>query len=153
MKNFLNLKIFHEQIGGVVLTNDNEESRRMIEQCYKRSKTTVNPIIEWEDRDVWEFIREYNVPYCSLYDEGFERLGCIGCPMARRGGRDKEFARWPKYKNAYIMAFDKMIVEREKRGLKKDLYGATGIDVFHWWMEDGVLPGQTNLFDEDNEDA
>lgn len=137
--------------GGVILVNDNDESRRMIEQCYKRSKTTVNPIIEWTDRDVWDFIHEYKIPYCSLYDDGFTRLGCICCPMAYRSGRDKEFARWPKYKNAYLLAFGKMIQSREERGMKQ-IYGATPEDVFHWWMEDGVLPGQVNLFEgEDDE--
>ena len=138
--------------GGVILVNDNDESRRMIEQCYKRSKTTVNPIIEWTDRDVWDFIHEYKIPYCSLYDDGFTRLGCIGCPMANRSGRDKEFARWPKYKNAYLLAFGKMIQSREERGLKQ-IYGATPIDVFHWWMEDGVLPGQINMFEEEDDDS
>jgi phosphoadenosine phosphosulfate reductase len=50
--------------GGIVLTNDNEQSRRMIEQCYKRHKTTVNPIIEWTDADVWDFIHANTIPYC-----------------------------------------------------------------------------------------
>lgn len=140
------------QKGGVILVNDNEESRRMIEQCYKRSKTTVNPIIEWSDRDVWDFIKEYDIPYCSLYDEGFERLGCIGCPMASRKGRDREFARWPKTLNAYLLAFDKMLRERERRGLTNGLWGDTAESVYHWWMEDGVLPGQVNMFEEGDDD-
>lgn len=105
--------------GGIILVNDNEESRRVVEQCYKRGKTNVNPIIEWEDRDVWDFIREYKIPYCSLYDEGFERLGCIGCPMAGYAGREREFARWPKYRKAYLLAFEKMLREREKRTDKR----------------------------------
>lgn len=140
--------------GGVILVNDNEDSRRVIESCYKRNKTTVNPIIEWEDADVWDFIREEKVPYCGLYDEGFTRLGCIGCPMARRSGREMQFARWPKFKNAYILAFGNMLKQREKRGLTDTKENwKTPIDVFNWWMENGVLPGQINLFDygEDTE--
>lgn len=138
---------FQNYKGGVVLTNDNEESRRMIEQCYKRGKTVINPIIEWTDQDVWGFIREENVPYCSLYDEGFTRLGCIGCPMASKG-RFKEFARWPKYKQAYREAIRKMIEERKRRGLKIDRWCRTVDDAWHWWIEDGVVPGQIALFDE-----
>ena len=49
--------------GGIILVNDNEDSRRVVEQCYKRHKTTVNPIIEWEDADVWRFIRQNKIPY------------------------------------------------------------------------------------------
>ena len=37
--------------------SDKTDSRRLIEACYRRHKTNVNPIIEWEDRDVWDFIK------------------------------------------------------------------------------------------------
>lgn len=77
------------QRGGVILANDNEESRRVIESCYKRRNTVVNPIIEWTDDDVWEFIRTEKIPYCELYDCGFRRLGCIGCPMASTRERER----------------------------------------------------------------
>lgn len=118
--------------------------------CYKRHKTLLNPIIDWEDSDVWDFLHKYNIPYCSLYDEGFQRLGCIGCPMARRKGREQEFARWPKYKKAYLTAFEKMIQERIRKGKKTDWMNAT--DVFNWWMEYDVLPGQINLFEDVEEE-
>lgn len=139
--------------GGVILTNDNAESRRMVESCYKRHKTTLNPIIEWTDEDVWSFIRAYGVPYCGLYDEGFSRLGCIGCPMAGTKGREAEFIRWPKYKNSYMRAFDKMLSERRKRGKINELINAqtTAKDVFNWWMEYAVLPGQIDLFEQEDE--
>ena len=99
-----------------MLNNDNEESRKMVEQCYKLSKTVVNPIIDWTDEDVWEFIHEYNVPYCELYDQGYKRLGCIGCPMGTVKHREEEFERYPKYKQAYIRAFDRMVAERNWGG-------------------------------------
>lgn len=50
--------------------------------------------------------------------------------------RWKEFERYPKYKEAYIRAFDKMLIERERRGLKNRDLWKTGIKVFKWWMED-----------------
>lgn len=136
--------------GGVVLTNDNTESRKMIEQCYKRHKTTVNPIIEWTESDVWEFIKAEDIPYCELYSEGWHRLGCIGCPMARQNGREREFSRWPKYKHHYLVAFEKMIKQRILKG--KKCSWQTGEDVFNWWMEYDILPGQMNWFDEETED-
>ena len=95
--------------GNVILNDDNDEARRMVEQCYRTRKTLVNPIVDWTDEDVWDFIHEYNIPYCSLYDEGFKRLGCIGCPLAGRKMMEKEFERWPKYKELYIRAFQKMV--------------------------------------------
>ena len=138
--------------GGVILTNDNDDARRMIEQCYKRHKTALNIIIDWEDRDVWQFIKSESIPYCSLYDEGMERLGCIGCPMANKG-REKQFLRWPSYKKSYISAFDRMLRERERANLHEfESFGKTGQSVFNWWMEYDVLPGQINLFEDEIEE-
>ena len=133
----------------MVLTNDNAESRRVIEQCYKRHKTSVNPIIEWSDSEVWQFIHANKIPYCELYNEGFQRLGCVGCPMAGRQGREREFARWPKYKAAYLHAFEKMLEERKRRDRPTEWQRPE--DVFNWWMEYDVLPGQfsfDDLFEE-----
>lgn len=134
----------------IYLVNDNTESRRMVESCYKRNKTTLNPIINWSDEEVWDFIKTNSIPYCSLYDEGFERIGCIGCPMAKYK-REKQFMRWPKYKKAYILAFDRMLKARENAGLKQYDFGNTGKEVFNWWMEYDVLPGQIDLLDEEEE--
>jgi len=144
---------FYSKSGGVILTNDNEESRRVVESCYKHHKTVVNPIIDWLDEDVWEFIRWFDIPYCQLYDCGLKRLGCIGCPLAGKKAREAEFLIWPTYKKAYLMAFKKMLVEREKRGLLDGSWrmGTQPMDVFNWWMEYDILPGQMDLFEE-NED-
>lgn len=146
--------------GGLILVNDNDDSRRVLEQCYKRKKTTVNPIIEWSDSDVWNFIHENKLQYCSLYNEGYHRLGCIGCPMARRKSRERDFIRWPKYKWHYLKAFERMLEARIKRNEENpskpvwrmgglDFKEPTAMDVFNWWMEYDVLPGQINLFEEE----
>ena len=70
--------------------------------------------------------------------------------------REKEFIRWPKYKDLYIKAFDNMLLERERRGKMVGTWrmGTTGQDVFNWWMEYDVLPGQMDIFDfiEDEDD-
>lgn len=139
--------------GGVVLVNDNDESRRMVEQCYKRSKANLNPIIDWTDREVWDFIHAENVPYCEVYDEGFHRLGCIGCPMAGKERRSRGFRRWPMYKDMYIRAFERMMEVRRAKGRPawraggQDLDTATARDIFRWWMEENSLPGQMEIED------
>lgn len=148
----------------MVLTNDNEESRKMVEQCYRRHKTNLNPIIDWTDSEVWEFIRAERIPYCELYNEGFHRLGCIGCPMSQKSGRVRDFLRWPKYKAAYLRAFAKMLEKRKLRHQEDPSrpvwrqwgteYEATPIDVFNWWMEFDIMPNQISFDDleEDNDD-
>lgn len=96
--------------GGIIFMDDNDGARAMVEQCYTKRKTTINPIVDWTDEDVWEFLNDYaKVPHCSLYDEGHTRLGCIGCPLQGRDGMLRDFERYPKYKELYIRAFDQMI--------------------------------------------
>lgn len=115
--------------GGVVLNEDNSETREAVEFCYKRQKTVINPIINWEDSEVWEFIREYNVPYCHLYDCGYKRLGCIGCPM--NSNQIEELERYPKYRQNYLSAFERMIENRSKEGIETTW--KTGEDALRWW--------------------
>ena len=113
----------------IYLNNDNDEGREVVDFCIKQRKTVVNPIIDWTDDDVWEFIEEYGVRYCELYDEGFKRLGCIGCPLAGRKSMLKDFERWPKYKDLYVLAFDRMLKNREG-----EAGWETGQEVFDWWI-------------------
>lgn len=82
---------------------------------------------------MWEFIHEYNVPYCKLYDEGYKRLGCIGCPMAHKS-QIEELEKNPKYKQAYLRAFKRMLKNCKARGLTpswKDEY-----EVYKWWIRE-----------------
>ena len=137
----------------IVLSNDNDEDRRLFETCQMKGKRVVNPIVDWTTRDVLDFCSENKVSLCTLYANGWRRIGCVGCPMAGTSMRYNQFAQYPTYKKAYIAAFDRMIEERKRRGKMEGgmRFGYTGNDVFHWWMEDGILPGQTVLpgFEED----
>lgn len=101
--------------GALVLNDDNDPARRMVEQCYRTQKVMVNPIVDWETEDVWAFLNEIaKVPHCCLYDQGFERLGCIGCPMSTHA--KEALDRWPKYKELYLRSFARMIKVREETG-------------------------------------
>lgn len=126
----------------LILSNDNDEDRQLFETCQMKGKRVVNPIIDWKDDDVLNYAEVEKIPMNPLYCEGFRRVGCVGCPMASKA-RIMEFARYPRIKAAYIRAFDRMLEERRKRDLP--CQWQSGVDVFHWWMEDGVLPGQEVL--------
>lgn len=112
---------------------DNIENRRMVEMCYKTHTTTINPIIDWSNDEVWEFIHEYNVPYCCLYDEGFKRIGCIGCPMGSVKQRQYEFDCYPKYKALYLKAFEKLLEQLDDKS--KITSWDTAEDVMNWWVQ------------------
>ena len=95
--------------GSLIMNDDNDESRRIIENCYRTRKVMVNPIVDWTDEEVWEYIHARNLPYCELYDQGYTRIGCIGCPLAGAEKMRRDFERYPKYRDNYIRAFDRMI--------------------------------------------
>ena len=126
----------------IILMEDNDERRMLLENCQLKARRTVNPIIDWMESDVWAYASAEKICMNPLYECGWKRVGCIGCPMAGKH-RITEFARYPKIKAAYIRAFGRMLNERKKREPSNDWQ--TGEDVMHWWMEDGVLPGQMVL--------
>lgn len=65
----------------------------------------ISPIFDWSEKDVWYFLNEVaKVPHCSLYDEGWHRIGCIGCPMSSHRQKMIENKRYPHVKRGWIKA-------------------------------------------------
>lgn len=107
----------------------------LIRTLKDKGDAIVNAIYHWQDADVWEYARQNNIKLNPLYEKGYYRVGCIGCPLASYKEKTKEFSDYPTYKRAYINAFDKMLKAREAKGMiNKCLWGETGEDVFNWWM-------------------
>lgn len=125
---------------------DNHENRRQFETCYATGfrEVRINPVAFWEDTDVWDFIHDRKLPYCELYDEGFCRLGCVGCPMAG-DGRKQEFDRWPGLRRVWEIAFRAVWEAREAAGMGWWRGISSISDLWDWWMED--LPDQDNEID------
>lgn len=127
--------------------------RKMVDVCFKNNsnKKYIHPIIDWSHSDIWQYIRENNLKYCSLYDEGFKRLGCIGCPNGGVKGRLRDFQRWPNYKNKYLKSFDKAAIKRLSIGKPNTkIKWKDGQSMFDWWMSDNhtkTNPDQTIIFE------
>lgn len=116
----------------------NRSQRKIFEHCmsggYKsKNKTFMNPIIDWTNEDVWEFIKKENLPYCKLYDEGFDRLGCLFCPMATKW-RKIEAQRYPNYVRSFIKAFQKMYDKKKSEGRTSVDRWKDGEEMFWWWL-------------------
>ena len=120
---------------GLILNMDNDPSRRLVEHCYRTTSTMVNPIIEWSDTDVWDFLKAHGCKSNPLYECGLKRIGCIGCPMAGKN-RYAEFERWPKYRAMYVAAFDRMLEARRRAGKKErpNTPWFDGESVMRWWL-------------------
>lgn len=93
----------------------------------------INLIYDWTEEDVWQFIYCNLIDYCKLYDEGWERLGCIGCPFAYHVQIEKQFEHYPLYMKAYINSFDKMLTYQESIGKKRRKW-KSALEVFDWWV-------------------
>ena len=120
--------------------------RRMTEPCYKNKNTRyLHPIIDWSDADIWEYIKTNDMPYCSLYDEGFTRIGCVGCPMTSVEQRRIEFDRWPRFESSYRKAFDDAANSQKSLERPEGTRWQSGQEMWDWWM--GGEP--SNRVDED----
>lgn len=124
--------------GGIILNTDNDESRRMVEQCYRTTSTLVNLIIDWTDEDVWDFLNYYGCKSNPLYQCGMKRIGCIGCPMQSGEKMKLDFVRHPKYRDNYLRAFGRMLKARETAGLDNNSWESPEA-VMMWWVGDNPL--------------
>ncbi len=54
----------------------------------------INPLVEWSNEQVWAYIREHDVPYNLLHDEGYPSIGCNPCTRAIAPGEQPRAGRW-----------------------------------------------------------
>ena len=105
---------------GVNITNADQE--QTLGCISGKESLLISPIIHWTEQDVWEFLNNVmEVPHCSLYDEGWHRIGCIGCPMSSVNQKKIENIRYPHVKRNWIKAIKAI------RG------GAKFLPNYIWW--------------------
>ncbi len=128
----------------------NEECRSLVsfggnKQVAPDAVEAENPIIDWTDNDVWEFLHHYGCSANPLYQCGERRIGCIGCPMQGGKGMKADFTKYPIYRANYVKAFDRMIEKHKRLYLQRDTSWETGEEVMRWWVGDD--PRQITLED------
>lgn len=138
--------------GGLTLLNDNDESRKEFETCQIKGKRVVNPIIDWTDDDVWEFISLRHIVANPLYAMGYKRVGCVGCPMSSKAG--EELDAMPKYKANWIRWFGHLIEDAKRDG--RPMFMESAEDYYNFWISGKALPkddGQISFDDEEEDDG
>jgi len=115
--------------------------RPIFHHCYNggyknKNKTILNVIIDWTEKDVWDFIKQQKLKYCCLYDEGYTRIGCIMCPLSTAKNRKRDAERYPQYVRAYIKAFKRLYDKRKKEGKKAIDRWKDGEEMFWWWLRE-----------------
>ena len=56
--------------------------------------TKIAPLAAWSKAQVWDYIRAHDLPYHSLYDQGYTSIGCAPCTRATSDGEDERAGRW-----------------------------------------------------------
>ena len=54
----------------------------------------LNPLADWSERDVWNYISEHDLPYNPLHDRGYPSIGCTHCTQPVGPGGDPRDGRW-----------------------------------------------------------
>lgn len=107
------------------------EHREKMVTCVKgKDKILVSPILQWIEKDVWDFLKGNNIPYCNLYDKGYKRIGCILCPMSNHKQKLKEIKDFPYVRNNWIKTIKWL---RENKWTDTSLSDDEEM-AFNWWI-------------------
>ncbi|MDH7603781.1 MAG: phosphoadenylyl-sulfate reductase [Melioribacter sp.] len=66
----------------------------LIEYDYNYKLIKVNPLFNWTEAQVWDYIKKNNIPYNSLYDKNYLSIGCAPCTRPVQPGEDIRAGRW-----------------------------------------------------------
>ena len=67
---------------------------KLVEWDESNQLLKINPLLNWREKDVWEYIRTNDIPYNKLHDQGFPSIGCQPCTRAIKPGEDFRAGRW-----------------------------------------------------------
>ena len=101
---------------------------------HSRKRTIVCPIIHWASDEIWAYIHDNKLPYPSIYDEGYKRTGCIGCPLIHRRLRERDFLRYPRVKQRWFKMAEYVYgVLKENDRLRPEWDSVE--TYWEWWMD------------------
>lgn len=120
------------------------KQRRQFEYCNKKyiGKKFLHIIFDWSVLEVWEYIKQNNLPYCELYDKGWDRIGCIACPNAPYKKRKRDMVQYPKIEKAYKKAFKELFDTRRQSTRR----WKTWEEMYHWWLTNESSEEDDGLF-------
>ena len=104
--------------------------RPQLEKSHDGKTTFLHIIKDWSEADIWQYIRENNLPYCSLYDEGFKRIGCVLCPFQSGANTKRDLERFPAIADYCRRACRKSFKVNDLRKF------SSGDDMFDWWVNE-----------------
>ena len=104
-------------------------------------KQCVNPILNWTSGEVFSFLISRRINTCSLYQDGFKRLGCVLCPMLTPKEKRLQIQRWPQIALSWQRAFARLYSDRKANDIPSVERWHSGKEMFDWYVnEPGKIP-------------
>lgn len=79
----------------------------------------LNPLLDWSEPEVWDYLKKNNVPYNKLHDQGYPSIGCAPCTRAIQPGEDIRAGRWwwenPEQKECGLHGYCRHVTEEKKK--------------------------------------
>jgi len=129
-------------IEGVRSSESKNRKGRDYIQCDSRSwqkgSKHIYPLYNWTDDDIWAYIKFYKIKLAPHYEKGFNRLGCIGCPLVSGRNRKKELFIYPKY----LPLIEKAIKKGMENNPQWKISIVTNKDskkAIEWWLSGKTL--------------
>ncbi|MFA5049345.1 MAG: phosphoadenosine phosphosulfate reductase family protein [Patescibacteria group bacterium] len=103
------------------------KKRGRISTIKSQKVTHYKPIFHWNEYHIWDYIEKYNLKYPSLYDEGFNRIGCVVCPFHSSKEKEKYKSRWPYIFRAFEKKAHELYTIKDK--------GSFAGESFEEWLD------------------
>lgn len=108
-------------------------------RAWQKGAKHIYPIYDWSDKQVWNYIKKYDLPLAPCYENGLKRLGCVGCPQARKvGQRRKEFELYPRYYKAIKKAIAKGMANNPQWKITCATNGDADL-AMQWWLSNKTI--------------
>jgi len=137
------LAIYHKETGRVpfVGTMAEESALRTTQWLHSGCNASDNnkqvsmPLAFWTEADIWEYIKQKNVPYCKIYDMGYKRTGCIFCMFGAH--LEKQPTRFQLLQKTHPQLWRYCIKDKEHGGLgMREVLELIGIPYENFMLED-----------------
>lgn len=134
------------KLQGVPLDTASPLDCTFIRQAKEKKSEIIQPIYDWSTTEVWEYIRDRDLPYCKLYDMGYSRVGCVGCPLSGPKEMTRDFTNFPQYKAAYLNVAKKILDILHAQGKHLRVI-ETPEEYLDWWIngKDRQMRGQMTI--------
>lgn len=144
----------HRVMGLRIQESTKRASRPRVDYFSKLNQYMYKPIFNWQTWQIWDYIKNNKLPYPSLYDEGWSRLGCVVCPYVDNPKtvlRNRE--RWPQFYRILDKHMNQLWTDKSDVFIKM---GFTYDEFMKWpcWKPSKVvryLKVQQNLFKGDGD--